>query len=147
MTNENEARKVEMEYRGFCQHYTGIVRSMSDKMYNWAFTLNTGALAGTIAFMGTKEIILFSPLIVFICGIISIVISALCERHRFSKRSNLLENNFKKLIKGDGITTAEEFRDKLSPKIKFFDTITRCSEKLSWALFIIGSVLFYFYIK
>lgn len=39
-------------YQGYGAHYISIINSMSNKIFNWAFTLNTGGLAVTIAFIG-----------------------------------------------------------------------------------------------
>jgi len=136
-------------YRTYGEYYTGIVRTMSDKIFNWAFTLNTGGLAITISFLGAvlkwrttafKGIYPFLiPMIIFAFGIILIVIAAICEHRRFAGKGELLENDFEEF--NNCKITAQELINKMSPKIKHLDTMTPLLEKGSYVLFLIALVV------
>jgi len=138
--------QIEMMYRGYGKHYTDIVRSMSDKIFNGAFTLNTGGLAVTITFMGAaikwhsfafKDLFPFLiMIIIYGLGIVSIVIVAIFEHIRFNKKGTILDSFFCEF--NEKKITANEFMEKLPPKIFYLDWIVSKLEKSSYWLFSVG---------
>lgn len=141
--------QIEMIYRGYGKHYTDIVRSMSDKIFNWAFTLNTGGLVVTITFMGAaikwhsftlRDLIPFLiMIIVYGLGSISITAAAFCEHKRFNIKGGLLDKFFDEF--NEEKITANEFMEKLPPKISCYDWIVSKLEKTSYVLFFIGIII------
>jgi hypothetical protein len=87
-------------YRGYGGYYNSIVRSLSDKIFNWAYTLNGGGIALTITFMGAAikwdslskgDFYSFLlPISFFAFGIISVIFASFFEHHRFVKKGALL---------------------------------------------------------
>lgn len=145
---EQRMDEIVMMYRGYGKHYTDIVRSMSDKIFNWAFTLNTGGLSVTIIFMGAaikwhsftfKELIPFLIMItIYGLGIASITVAAFSEHTRFDKKGILLDKFFDKFNKGK--ISADEFIEKTPPKICGYDWIVSKLEKTSYMLFFVGII-------
>jgi len=141
-------KQIEIIYQGYGKHYTDIVRSMSDKIFNWAFTLNTGGLAVTITFMGAAikwHSLTYAGLMPFVImiviyglGIISIVFAAFFEHVRFAKKGHLLDSFYDEFAE-DKIT-ANAFIEKLPPKICCYDWIVSKLEKTSYVLFLIGLI-------
>lgn len=141
--SQNE--QIEMIYRGHGRYYTDIIRTMSDKLFNWAFTLNTGGLTATITFIAAsihwkacsyQDI---SPFLIFIrlfgLGILSIVISSFLEHKRFSKKGKLLDRYY------ENATTVDEFMKNIPPKTNCYDTFAPLLMYISYILFFSGLIV------
>jgi hypothetical protein len=152
MTNEADSRntthtteQIEIMYRGYGKYYTEVVRAMSDKIFNWAFTLNTGALTATITFMAvairwknfsSHDILPFLILmIIFGSGILSIVISAFLEQERFCKKGKLLDKYY------ENRENSEQFINKIPPPTNCYDTLVPLLEYLSYTLCFSGIII------
>lgn len=139
--------EISFIYRGQGAYFTSIIRGMSDIGFNWAFTLNTGALAVVVGFMGAvikwgdlscKDILSFVLIeLIFSLGIVSIVVAVKFEHKRFSEKAKLLDINFHNLV-----------NDRINPKVfmenipskSTLDWLTPLFENISYILFFIGLI-------
>lgn len=145
---EHYRQQIEIMYRGYGKHYTDIVRSMSDKLFNWAFTLNTGGLAVSITFMSAtikwdaaswQTLISFFILIfIFSLGIAGIVLAAKLEHSRFHQKGRKLDFYMDELNAGK-ISTSE-FIEKLPPKTPCLDFFVPWLENASYCIFFLGII-------
>lgn len=142
-------KQIEMMYRGYGTYYTEIVRSMSDKIFNWAFTLNTGALAISITFMGAaikwdsaswpKLLPFLILIVIFSTGIGCIVVAAKLEHLRFDTKGSKLDGLFNEFNSTDMSMT--EFLNKFPPKTSCLDFSVSWLENLSYYIFFLGVIL------
>lgn len=145
---EHNRQQIEIMYRGYGKHYTDIVRSMSDKLFNWAFTLNTGGLAVSITFMSAtikwdaaswQTLISFFILIfIFSLGIGCIVLAAKLEHSRFNQKGLKLDSYMDEFNAGK--ISMPEFINKLPPKIPCLDFFVSKIENGSYYIFFLGIV-------
>lgn len=141
----DENKVVEFIYRNYGKYYTDIVRSMSDKIFDWVFALNTGALTATITFMAVAikwkdfafdEVLPFlMPLVIFFLGICSITAAAFLEHRRFETKGKQLDEVYSKR------KLNQEFLDKIPPKTECYDLIVPFFERASYFLFCIGFII------
>ena len=147
--NNHELNQIINWYRSHGDYYTGIVREMSDKLFSWAFALNTGALAVTLTFMGAsvkwgstecKEIVLFLVLIaMFSLGILTIILAAQWEQERFSEKGDALDKGMKNL--DEQKITYSQFLNLVPYKVKFYDKASPGAQVASYVLFFLGLVV------
>lgn len=132
-------------YRGYGEHYTSVVNRMSNMLFNWAFTLNTGGLVATIAFIGatlgleilSKLAILYIFLILVFClGILFTCISGILEHKRFLQKGEILDSTFDDFQ--DNKITGNAFFNTLPPKLECLDKATSLFLKLSFFIFALG---------
>ena len=151
---EKRMRNMKVEevaecYRIQGEYYTDIVSNMSDKIFNWAFTLNTGGLLATITFMGAvikqkdrADSFFIILIILFGLGIFAILISVFLERRRFERKGKLLDNNCEKFKRGK--LNSEEFISRIYETPEGLNNLTLCVNFLtaiSYILFSLGVII------
>lgn len=147
--NNRDTQQAEFIYRNLGKYYTEIVRSMSDKIFNWAFTLNTGGLIATITFMASairwsnftlKDSRPFvCLLIIFGLGVLFIVLSAKFEHKRFENKGKKLDNLYSE-------ASSDHFIKEIPPQTHCYDFFVPLMENLSYLLFFIGLFVSVIYI-
>lgn len=112
----NHRIQIQKFYQGFGNYYTELEKSLAARISNWAFTLNTGGLAGFITFIGvTKQsdtpfkFIYYIIFIMFVVGILFIITSVFLEKKRFEISGAQLEESWKSF--NEGRITAKKFMD------------------------------------
>lgn len=108
-------------YQECGRYYTDIICSLSDKIFNLLFVLNSGGLIGIITILSSfidkpnhqKLLTLCTWLgTFFFIGLIFIIIAIILEHYRFSKKGELLNKNFN-LLQTDKMTVID-FQKNLS---------------------------------
>lgn len=151
------SEQIEIMYRGYGKYFTDIIRSMSDKIMNWAFALNTGGLFATVAFMGAviKSDSNLTPslkpfvfiILIFSLGILFIVKAAILEHKRFEKKGELLEGCFNEYnCSNDEKTAADNFLAKMPPETPCYDCVVSKLECVSYLLFFVGMIVALFFL-
>lgn len=140
----DERQKLINTYRKLGEFYTKVAHKTANSIFNWGFTLNTGGLAATIAFMNgslSKTALSFTPLIfIFTLGIIAIVLALFLENSRFKEKGTVLEKKFKEL--DEGKITCNEFLSSVFPTTSdCCEKMVLNAEKTSYALFFLGLLI------